>query len=302
MKHVGLKHKTYTSSSVWAFVLVLGLPIFALYVFFCIMPMFTSVKYGFFTVDYMDLAKKTFAGIGNYKAIFADKMFWVALKNDALIVLGKELIIVVFSIFFAVSLTRFRLKNSEVAFYRFVLYIPNILSVIIIAEYWSRVFTAEYGLLAVITGIKDVNWMDKNPIGITVVVAGWCGIGYFMIVLISAINNVSKEMYEAAEVDGAGPVQQLFKITLPQVKNQIIFMVINIISTSLAGNMNLVLPLFGNKPDSYVMGTYVYYTQSTVDGLGKANAAAVVLMIISFVVCGTFNVVTDKISKAGDKS
>ena len=118
MKRIGLKHKTRTSGSVWAFVLILGLPIFALYVFFCVMPMFTSVKYGFFTVDYMDLAKKTFAGIGNYKGIFADKTFWNALKNDALIVLGKELIIVVFSIFFAVSLTRFRLKKGEVTFYQ----------------------------------------------------------------------------------------------------------------------------------------------------------------------------------------
>lgn len=302
MKSVDIKYKSHTSRAVWAFTLTLGLPIFALYVFFCIIPMFTSVRYGFFTVDYMDLARKTFIGLDNYKAIFADASFWRALKNDALIVLGKEVIIVLFSVFFAVSLTRFRLKKCEVAFYRFILYVPNILSVIIISAYWSRVFTAEYGLIAVLTGIKDINWMAENPIGITIIVAGWCGIGYFMIVLISAINNVSKEIYEAAEVDGAGPVQQLIKITLPQVKNQIIFMIINIISTSLAGNMNLVLPLFGNNPDSYVMGTYVYYTQSTVNGLGKANAAAVILMIISFVVCGTFNVVTDKISKAGDKA
>ena len=102
--------------------------------------------------------------------------------------------------------------------------------------------------------------------------------------------QVMTGLNEAAKLDGANQFTQLFKVTLPQIKPQIIFLVVNIISTSLAGNMNLVLPFYGvSSEKTLVMGTYVYYYANNKNQLGYSNAAAVLLMLISFVLCYALN-------------
>lgn len=115
-----------------------------------------------------------------------------------------------------------------------------------------------------------------------------------MIILIAAINNVSKDLYEAAYMDGAGQWKQLWYVTIPCIKGQIAYVIITVISGSLAGNMNLVLPMTNGEPDnaSIVMGLYVY--KHGLDSIvrarvGYANAAAVILMIVSFIICYGFN-------------
>ena len=111
-----------------------------------------------------------------------------------------------------------------------------------------------------------------------------------MIVLITAINNISKDVYEAASIDGAGQIRQLFSITLPEVMPQIRYVIINVLSGSLAVNMNLILPLTGGENHTMVMGLYVYdYGTGQLSMVGYAYAAAVVLMAISFILCFTVN-------------
>ncbi len=282
-------NKKKKGHSKWAFILVFGLPAFLLYVFICIVPMFTSLFYGFFDVNSYDISNKVLVWLQNYGEIFSDPLFWKAVGNDFLIILGKEVLIISFALFFAVAMTKFGLKNKEVGVYRFLLYIPNVLSVVFIATFWQNFFRPNGGLFSIIFNNNQVDWMAEYPLQIVTFIASWCGVGHFMIILISAINAIPKSLYESARIDGANQWQQLWSITIPQVKNQIVFLAVNIVSSSLAGNMNLVLPLYGNSNDSIVMGTYVYYYAQTCNELGYSNAAAVILMIISFVVCFSLN-------------
>ena len=274
----------------YSFILVFGLITFLLYVFICIAPVITSIGYGFFDVSSGTISQKLFVGYNNYKTIMSDPVFWKSLANDALIILGKEVIIVVFTIFFAIAMTKFGLKKKEVSAYRFILYMPAILSIVFIVYFWDNFFDGNYGLFAKMLGTTDIAFKSEYPIQIITFVASWCGVGYFMIILISAIQNIPNSLYEAAKLDGANQFTQLFKVTLPQIKPQIIFLVVNIISTSLAGNMNLVLPFYGvSSEKTLVMGTYVYYYANNKNQLGYSNAAAVLLMLISFVLCYALN-------------
>lgn len=274
----------------WSFILTFGLITVALYLFICIAPVFVSIFYGFFDAESGNMAAKEFIGYENYKVIFGDPEFWKALGYDGLITLGKIVIILFFTLFFSIAMTRLGLKNKESNIYRFLLYIPSILSSVFIVYFWENFFTARTGLFALITGIQDQTFLNDYPVQIITFIASWCGIGTFMILMTSAINNISPSLYEAADLDGANQFTQLFRVTIPQVKSQIIFLVVSVISSSLAGNMNLVLPLYGATSSKVlVMGTYVYYYAQSKEMLGYSNAAAVLLMIVSFVVCYSLN-------------
>ena len=234
--------------------------------------------------DYSGYGDMVWVGLKNYIDIFTDKVFQQAVINDILILIFKEIIVLALSITFAVSITRLRFKKAETNFLRFIYYIPNILSGVVIAKVWKYFFDLE--LFSLITGLETPKngWVGTYTLPIITFVASWCGIGMFMIILIAAINNIPKELYEAAEVDGAGQLRQLFSITLPSVRPQIRYVTITIITSLIPSNMNFVKLFIGESGTSgfMVMGLYEYNYAFNNYKLGYANAAAVILMIIVF--------------------
>lgn len=277
------------NASKWRFLLFLVFPAFLLYLYLCIVPMVNSILNSVY--DWNGYGPKTFIGVQNYVQIFKDPTFWEAFKNDVVIVFFKEVIIVFLAVLFAVSLTRAKIRKKEVSFFRFVYYIPNILSVILISMVWKYFFEsmdtikANWNLLTTENGI----WVD-HPLPLIIFIASWAGVGYFMIVLITTINNISKEIYEAADLDGATQLQQLWYVTMPEIMPQVRYIIISVLSGSLAVNMNLILPLTGGQNHTMVMGLYVYnYGTGQLNMVGYAYAAAVVLMLISFILCFSVN-------------
>ena len=272
-----------------AFILAFGLPTLALYIWFCVSPIFTSIYSSFFSWSGFSSMKPV--GFKNYEIILKDPIFYKAIKNDFTFVLGKELLIVPLTLLFAVALTRLRLKKFEVNFYRFLFYLPNVLSVIIIAIVWAFIYDPYNGLL---NGILEVvglshlipkdGWLVSYTVPSVIVVASWCGIGLHLIMMISAINSISPEIFEAADIDGAGQWKQLWSITIPCVWNQIKVLVTSIIFNTL-GNYVLIMTMANGGVDGsgMVMGLYVYQygIDSTSPKVGYANAAAVLLLIIS---------------------
>ena len=277
------------NASKWRFLLLLVFPAFLLYLYFCIVPMINSIANSVY--DWNGYGPKTFIGAENYIQIFKDPTFWEAFKNDVLIVFFKEIIIVVLAVLFAVSLTRAKIHKREVGFFRFVYYIPNILSVILISMVWKYFFESMDTIKSGWNFLSSENgiWVD-HPLPLIIFIASWAGVGYFVIVLITTINNISKEIYEAADLDGANQLQQVWYVTLPEIMPQIRYIIINVLSGSLAVNMNLILPLTGGQNHTMVMGLYVYnYGTGQLNMVGYAYAAAVVLMLISFVLCFSVN-------------
>ena len=174
---------------------------------------------------YDELSADYFVGLQNYIAVLTDSEFLAAIKNDFLIILGKEVIIVVLTVLFAVSLTRLRFHRVEAGIYRFVFFLPNVLSVVIIAIMWTFVLDPNFGILNPLlraVGLERLipvtGWTFEYPLGVITFVASWCGIGLFMLILITAINGISKELYESATIDGAGQIRTLWSIVMPQVK------------------------------------------------------------------------------------
>ena len=235
-----------------------------------------------------------YLGWKNYTDVFNDAVFWKALKNDLVITLIKEVLICFLTVLFAVTLTRFRMKTPEVVFYKFVFYVPNIISTIIIGSLWGFVFMpSDMGLMNAICSIFksgfNIDWITKYPLGVIGFVASWCGVGLFMLTMIASIHQIPGELYEAARIDGAGEMKQLQYITMPAVWLQVTFMVVSILYQSLGGNFGLVnvfAPNGGLDNNAMVMGLYVYlygYASQTL-AIGYSYAAAIVMLIITCVI------------------
>ncbi len=275
----------------------------------CVIPLLISMKDSFVDWSGMANAEKKYVGLANYIELFQDPVFFTALKNDLTITFFKVVFITSIALICAVALTKIKLSNPEKKIYRYLIYLPCILPIVITSIVWKFVFEQTgvvNNLILSISGkdtdlvINMKSWIAENPITIISFVGIWCGIGTMMIIFITAINNVPNELYEAAGLEGAGEFNQFRYITLPAIMGQVRHVIITIISGAMAANMNLVLPLTNGEPGntSTVMGLYVYKFGLTNDNglsrVGYANAAAVILMIVSFILCFTSNRILSK--------
>lgn len=275
-----------------AFLAVFVIPTIAIYFYAYIIPIFSSVYTSFF--DWSGFGSMDFVGLDNYKSIFQDNVFYKAIRNDIFYVLGKELLIVPLAILFALSLTRLRMKKAEVGIYRYVLYLPNVLSASVIGLVWAFIFqpgnNGLFNALLRLVGLESIipkdGWLVDYAMPAIIYVASWCGIGYFMILLVSAINGISTDIYEAADIDGAGQWRQLWSITIPAIWEKIRY-VVTVIVIGTIGNYGLVMIMLGANGGvdgvGMVMGLYVYFhgLSSQDPMVGYANAAAIILMIVS---------------------
>ncbi len=274
----------------WGFMLLFGLPPLILFFLITVMPAIQSFITSFY--QWSGYGDKVYVGFQNYMNILKDKMFHQAIINDVIILIFKEIIILVLSVTFAVSVTRLQFKKGETNVLRFIYYLPNIISGVVVAKIWKYFFDLE--LFSLITGLNtpEQGWITTYPLQIITFVASWCGIGGFMIILIAAINNIPKEVYEAAEIDGAGQFRQLFSITLPYIRPQLKLIIITIITGIVPSNMNFVKLFIGEGLGGSgftVMGLYEYTYGFTYYELGYANAVAVILMVVVFVISYVLN-------------
>ncbi len=279
------KIKKKADGKFW-FIFAFVLPPFLLYFYFSIVPMIKSFALSFFSRD-----GKTFVAFDNYLTVFREPNFTGAIVNDLLILLFKEIIVIALAMLFAISITRLKFAKGETNFLRYIYYIPNILSIVVISKVWLYFFN--FNLPGQLFGLKmpSEGWIFKYPTPIITFVASWCGIGMFMIIFIAGINNISKELYEAAEIDGAGQMRQLWAITVPALLPQVRYAAVSIVTSIVASNTNFVKLFMGDSAHGSgftVMGVYEYNEFDRLN-FDTAYASAVIIMVIVFSVSFLLN-------------
>lgn len=303
------RRKRKVDKSKIAFFCCFCLPPLLLYILFTVYPILDSLYTSFFDWSgYDELTMDKFVGFQNYIDVLQDDEFLSAIKNDFFIIFVKEVIITVLTVLFAVSLTRLRFSKTEAGIYRFLFYLPNVLSTVVIAIMWTFVLDPNFGVLNPLLrliGLESVipvmGWTFEHPLGVVSFVASWCGVGLFMLVMIAAINGVNKELYESATIDGAGEWKQLWHITMPAVWQQTKFMVITILYQSFSANFGMVQAMLGTSTnaDSVVMGKFVYQTgfESQFPQVGYSYAAAIIMLIIT----ASLSMLANYLMSKGDK-
>lgn len=300
------RFKSNMTPSKWIFFASTCLIALCLYIVFCVYPIIESIRLSFFDWNGYITVEPEFVKFAKYHEVLTDSLFWTSFKNDLLITAIKEVLICFLTVLFAVSLTRMRMKSGECAAYKFLFYVPNVLSVVIIGSVWRYILMpGKQGLLNALLSIfgKEVSrsWLIIYPIQSIGFVASWCGVGLFMLTMIAAIKQVPDELYEAATIDGAGEMKQLQYVTMPAVWLQLTFMVVSILYQSLGGNFAIVncFVSMSNSPIAdkvTVMGYYVYSKGSS--DIGFSYAASVVMLALTSAISLSVKIAMDKLGEA----
>ena len=202
-------------------------------------PVTRTIIMSFFRVEGVTAAVSSwsFTGLGNYKDIFTSPTFQAAMKNIGLIWVCGGVVTLILSMLFAVILSS---GVRGKAFFRAVVYLPNIVSAVALATMWKQfVFVNEsYGLMRSFTkmlGMSKVNWLGTDYIFWAMLIAFCFGaVGYYMLIFLSGIERIPADLYEAGTIDGANKGRQFFAITLPlltgTIKTNLTFWSINTIT------------------------------------------------------------------------
>lgn len=196
------------------------LPSFILIIGFCVLPIFMSGYFSF--TSYNMMAPPEFVGLENYKKVFQDSYVVDATKNTLLYVVMTVPVQTILALVFAAFLA-YKMQNKVGGFLRSVMFIPVIASAITAGTIWRIIFNAEGGILNSLLGvfgIDSINWLGdtKTALLSICIVAIWKNVGYFLVIYYAGIMGISRDLYEAAKVDGASSIQQFFKITMPMLK------------------------------------------------------------------------------------
>jgi multiple sugar transport system permease protein len=229
------------------------------------------------------LTAPIWVGLENYITLFNDPKFWQVLWNTTRYTIVSVPVGLVVSLLLALALnTRIRFRNV----YRLIFFLPVLTMPVAIAVVWKWIFNPDLGLANQLVGLfgvgrikwlSDVNW----AMNALVIMAVWSGSGYGMIIFLAGLQNIPREYYEAAQVDGANWWQSLFKITLPLLTPTIFFNMI----TSLIGAFQVFDIIYTMTKGGPLNSTRSIVYNIYEDGfkysrMGTASATAWVLFII----------------------
>lgn len=263
-------------------ILSLVLPGLVLFFFAILAPICLSVYYGF--TDYTGMGSMNFVGFENYKQLFHDKAFGLSLRNSLLLAIGFICIQHPLAMITAAILDK--LGGRAENFFRCVYFIPNVISVAVIAYLWKFIYNPDFGLLNNIIkafgGKGDINWLSyENAIWAVLVVLIWHGFGWGMLIYYTGIKNIDPVLYEAAAIDGASPTTTFLKITLPLMK-PVIQVNVTMAVISALKQMETVYLLTGGGPGNSTQfaANYLYQQAFKAYKYGYGNAIGVVFIII----------------------
>lgn len=232
-------------------------------------------------------ATRTFVGLDNYRRMAADPVFWLALRNNLIILVGSVVIQVGLGTILAALLDRVVRRGT--AFYRTVIFAPMVMSVVAVSLLWSMIYHPLFGLL---TGLLKMLGLQLSPLGIlgdpatvtvaVLAVACWQYTGFIMVIMLAGMQAVPEELYEAARLDGARGIRAFVHITLPGVRNVLVVAtLITMIGAFKVFDLIYVLTGGGPGDASQVLGTLIYQNAFTLGRMGYASALAVVLLGIA---------------------
>ncbi|RRK10185.1 sugar ABC transporter permease [Lactiplantibacillus garii] len=257
---------------------IIGFVVFMLY------PILNSVKLVFSSISG---DSSTFVGFGNFVRLFHDNVFWSSLGNSFLFLIVEVPIMLIFAIVLAVVLNSKKLKLR--GFWRLLIFLPCVTSLVSYSVLFKMLFSSDglintflMNTLHVISA--PIPWLTDPVMAKVVIILAllWRWTGYNMIFFLAGLQNVSEEIYEAAEIDGASKVQQFLHITLPALRPIILFTAVqSTISTLQLFDEPMNITAGGPNNSSMTIAMYIYNVSfKFVPNFGYAASLSYVVMFI----------------------
>ncbi len=258
---------------------------------FTIYPIIKSVISSFYK-DNLSVMDPVFTGLDNYLSLFHDMVFWECFFNNLLV----AVVTVPISIAFAVIMALFAnsLKKGK-TIVRLGFTYPTFIPLVAAANIWMFIYTPIYGLL----GYINPEWRfladSDTAIWALIVMLIWKQAGYIMLFYIAGLHGISRELYEAAKIDGANSVKIFIKITWPMLKPTTIYVLIIALTNAYKMVDHLYIMTKGGPGNATnVLLFYIYQTGFDYWDTGKASAMTVILVTLLLMVTSICFFVQDK--------
>ncbi|MFN8525948.1 MAG: sugar ABC transporter permease [Chloroflexota bacterium] len=267
------------------------LPTYAGFLLFILGPVIASL--GLSLYDWDLLAQKTpvFVGAQNFVNLTQDSRLLTAFRNTLLFVLGAVGLEVSLAVVLAVAVQSVR-SRPLTYFLRTAFFLPLTLSGAAVAVILSYLFQKEFGVInyyLALMGFERVPWLTSGSWSLVAVIfaATWRTLGFNFIIFVAGVQNISREMYEAAEIDGAGPWSKFWRVTIPLLSPTMLFVtVIGVIGALQVFEQPFVMTRGGPGDSSRTVVMIIYESafQNLAIGYGAAIASLLFLLIMALTV------------------
>lgn len=247
---------------------------------FTLYPFVMTLYYSF--TNYNVARPPQWVGLANYNGLLHDHLFWLSLWNTAYYTVLE----VPFSTVVAIGLAMLlNMKVKGIAFYRTALYLPTVVPLVAGSLLWLWLFNPSFGIVNDALGLLHIpgpGWMFSAAWAkSTFVFMGVWAVGAPMVIYLAALQGVPQEMYEVADLEGAGPWQRIRHVTLPMISPAILFNVVLALVAALQYFTQAYVMTQGGPDDSTLFySLYLYEQAFSYLHLGYASAMAWLLFVI----------------------
>ena len=257
------------------------LPYMIFFVTFCLIPVILTIVLSFTDCN-EDISSMKWNNFENYKLIFnshsyTGERYWNAMKHTLLFVCIQVPLLIIIP-FFIAYLLNFKLKGFGIS--RALIYFPGILSITTVGIIFIIFLDSNTGIFNLMFK-KEIPWLTSQPyqwISIFLL-STWWGIGGNMILFTAGLQNISKELYEAAEIDGCGAFKKVIYITLPSLTNTFSYVIVMTI-LSCFNVMGQPMVLTPGSESTEVVIQNIYSTAFGANKYGRASTMALILAAI----------------------
>lgn len=261
------------------------LPALALFSIFLLNPIIQAVVQSFFSWKGIASVPMNFVGFKNYGAIFSDEKFWQALLNSFRFMLGGFVILMPLAFLLAVIITS---DIPGIRFFKTSFFMPVMLPLTAVGLMWVYILEPNWGLVNSLLSNMKLDGLVRNWLGtpklnvwIVILVNEWIYAGLNMLIFAAGLVSIPQELYEAAVIDGASPIQKLFRITLPMMKNSfIVFSVLCVTGSLKTFDLMYSMTQGGPNRSSEIPATLLYNEAFVYKNFGKGNAIGTMILII----------------------
>ncbi|MCC5475604.1 carbohydrate ABC transporter permease [Streptomyces sp. NPDC059680] len=274
------KHREWLAAGLFLAPDVLGLLVFVA------IPMVLSIALSFFQVS--GFGSYQWIGLGNYQRMMHDPLFWDSMK------ITGEYVVILVPVLFCVSLglgLLVKQKLPGVGVYRTALFLPYVISLVVVGVLWKFLLDDQTGAVnraMRAAGFDGESWLGSPSLALGCVIAimVWVMMGYYMIIFLAGLQEIPREFYEAAKLDGAGPWTTFRTITWPLLRPTSFFVLLMSTVAAISGGLDLIFVLTNGGPAN---GTslaifYIYQQAFGFGEFGYASAMGSFLVLIMVVI------------------
>jgi len=272
------------------------LPALTVFALFVLAPLAHSVWLSLFEWD--GVTPGTWVGLANYGQVVSDPELRAAFGHSLVLVGFYAVLPVVIGLVLAAAMSRARVRG--LALFRTVLFLPQVIALVVVGVMWRMIYAPEGGLLNEglgALGLGGQDWLGSFSLALPSVglIGAWVMYGLAMVLLLAGVQKIPQSLYDAARVDGAGPIREFFAVTLPGLRNEVA-VALTLTTIQALRSFDIVYVTTGGGPgDSTSVPAYEVYDRAFRGGdVGTASAIGVYIVALIFVLVFLINRVAER--------